>query len=60
MEEMVQSCEGQSFMLNVTKTKGIIFDPRSTGDDGLISVSGEKVDQVWAFYRTTMLEIKPR
>ncbi len=43
---MVLWCELNNLVLNVSKTKEIIFDPRSVGDHYPAIISGESVEQV--------------
>ena len=42
-------CEGKNLILNVKKTKEIIFDPKSLGDHSPISIHGEVVEQVSSY-----------
>ena len=41
IEKVVQWCEGQNLMLNVKKTKEMVFDPRSDDDHSPVWINGE-------------------
>ena len=42
-------CEEHNLILNVKKTKEIVFDPRSVGDHSPILIHGERVEQVTSY-----------
>ena len=47
--EVVEWCEEQNLILNVKKTKEIVFDARSVGDHSPILIHGEGVEQVTSY-----------
>ena len=49
LEGVVRWCEEQNLILNVKKTKEIVFDPRSIGDHSPILIHEEKVEQVTSY-----------
>lgn len=46
IDRVVLWCESNNLVLNVSKTKEIIFDPRSIGNQTLVTLNGEAVEQV--------------
>ncbi len=46
IESCVQWCEEHNLVLNVKKTKEMVFDPRSTGDHSAVFMNEQRVEQV--------------
>lgn len=49
IEEMVKWCNKHNLLLNVNKTKEMIFDPRSIGDQSSIIIEGVPIEQVTTY-----------
>ncbi|XP_055017012.1 solute carrier family 2, facilitated glucose transporter member 9 [Boleophthalmus pectinirostris] len=48
-DEVVHWCEEQNLVLNVEKTKEIIFDPKSVGDHSPVNIRGRDIEQIWYY-----------
>ena len=49
VQRIVSWCDGHNLILNATKTKEMVFHPRSVGDHKIVSIKGQLVKQVTQF-----------
>lgn len=49
IDRVVRWCDSNKLVLNATKTKEIIFDPKSIGNHTVVTLNGEAVEQVATF-----------
>ena len=49
LQRIVPWCDGHNLILNATKSKEMVFDPRSVGDHKPVSIKGQVVKQVTQF-----------
>lgn len=49
VDQVVQWCDNHKLVLNVTKTKEMIFDPRGVGNHSSVTVKGQDIEQVMSY-----------